>query len=133
MRMEIRNPASLLFAPSISLLIITSNLISTTNGHDFTIEEASIEEIQRAFTENRLTSRQLVDFYLDRIEELNPLLRSVVEVNPDARDQADVADRERGVNGDRSMVAALGELHRIPVLLKDTIASKDKLNTTAGS
>ena len=38
MRMEIRNPASLLFAPSISLLIITSNLISTTSGHDFTIE-----------------------------------------------------------------------------------------------
>ena len=56
-----------------------------------------------------------------------------MEVNPDARDQADVADRERGVNGDRSMVAALGELHGIPVLLKDTIASKDKLNTTAGS
>ncbi|KAK4562365.1 hypothetical protein RGQ29_005015 [Quercus rubra] len=133
MRMEIKNPASLLFAPLISLLIITSNLISTTDSHDFTIEEASIEEIQRAFTENRLTSRQLVDFYLDRIEELNPLLRSVVEVNPDARDQADVADRERAVNGDRSMVAALGELHGIPVLLKDTIASKDKLNTTAGS
>ena len=133
MRMEIKNPASLLFAPLISLLIITSNLISTTDGHDFTIEEASIEEIQRAFTENRLTSRQLVDFYLDRIEELNPQLRSVVEVNPDARDQADVADRVRGVNGDRSMVAALGELHGIPVLLKDTIASKDKLNTTAGS
>uniref|UniRef100_A0A2N9HEC8 Amidase domain-containing protein n=1 Tax=Fagus sylvatica TaxID=28930 RepID=A0A2N9HEC8_FAGSY len=131
MRMAINNPTSLLFPPLISLLIITGKFFSTINGQDFTIEETSIEEIQRAFTENRLTSRQLVDYYLDRIETLNPLLRSVVEVNPDAQDQADEADRERGMKGDRSIL--LGELHGIPVLLKDTIATKDKLNTTAGS
>jgi amidase len=129
--MAINNPTSLLFPPLISLLIITGKFFSTINGQDFTIEETSIEEIQRAFTENRLTSRQLVDYYLDRIETLNPLLRSVVEVNPDAQDQADEADRERGMKGDRSIL--LGELHGIPVLLKDTIATKDKLNTTAGS
>uniref|UniRef100_A0A2N9I2E3 Amidase domain-containing protein n=1 Tax=Fagus sylvatica TaxID=28930 RepID=A0A2N9I2E3_FAGSY len=129
--MAINNSTSLLFPPLISLLIITGKFFSTINGQDFTIEETSIEEIQRAFTENRLTSRQLVDYYLDRIETLNPLLRSVVEVNPDAQDQADEADRERGMKGDRSIL--LGELHGIPVLLKDTIATKDKLNTTAGS
>ena len=27
----------------------------------------------------------------------------------------------------------MGELHGVPVLLKDSIATKDKLNTTAGS
>ncbi|KAG7978168.1 hypothetical protein I3843_05G070000 [Carya illinoinensis] len=105
-------------------------LSRTINGEDFSIEEATIEEIQRGFAENKLTSRQLVDFYLHRIQTLNPLLRSVVEVNPDARDQADEADRERarfGTSGD------LSSLHGIPVLLKDTIATKDKLNTTAGS
>ncbi len=89
MRMAINNPTSLLLPPLISLLIITGKFFSTSNGQDFTIEVTSIEEIQRAFTENRLTSRQLVDYYLDRIEMLNPLLRSVVEVNPDAQDQAD--------------------------------------------
>ncbi|XP_041010133.1 probable amidase At4g34880 isoform X2 [Juglans microcarpa x Juglans regia] len=102
----------------------------TINGEDFSIEEATIEDIQRGFAENKLTSRQLVDFYLHRIQTLNPLLRSVVEVNPDARDQADEADRERvrfGTSGD------LSSLHGIPVLFKDTIATKDKLNTTAGS
>lgn len=58
------------------------------------------------------------------------MLRGVVEVNPDARDLADEADRERESNRDRR---SLGGLHGIPVLLKDSIGTKDKLNTTAGS
>ncbi|KAG6653457.1 hypothetical protein CIPAW_05G078300, partial [Carya illinoinensis] len=93
-------------------------------------EPTTLRKIQRGFAENKLTSSQLVNFYFDRIQTLNPLLRSVVEVNPDARDQADEADQERarfGTSGD------LSSLHGIPVLLKDTIATKDKLNTTAGS
>ncbi|KAK4437670.1 putative amidase [Sesamum alatum] len=70
----------------------------------------------------------LVDYYLNRIESLNPELRSVIEVNPDAVHQADRADIEReGNNGSRPA------LHGIPVLLKDSIATRDKLNTTAGS
>lgn len=68
-----------------------------------------------------------MEFYLNQIETLNPILRSVVEVNPDALDLADEADRRRGRDD-------LGRsLNGIPVLLKDTIATKDKLNTTAGS
>jgi amidase len=129
--MAIKYPGSFLFPPLISVLIIAGIFFfSTIDGEDFTIEEATIEEIRLAFTEDKLTSRQLVDFYLDRIETLNPLLHSVVEINPDARDQADEADRERTSNRNSS---SLGELHGIPVLLKDTIATKDKLNTTAGS
>lgn len=50
-------------------------------------------------------------------------------MNPDARAQAEAADRERILAGGK----ALGELHGIPVLLKDAIATKDRLNTTAGS
>lgn len=92
---------------------------------DFVISEATIEDIQEAFN-NQLTSRKLVDFYLNRIEALNPTLGAVLEVNPDARDQADKADSERGENQNRSL------LHGIPILLKDGIATLDKLNTTAG-
>ncbi|TXG64826.1 hypothetical protein EZV62_011820 [Acer yangbiense] len=103
-------------------------------GEDFTFLEATIDEIQAAFAENKLTSRQLVEFYITQIENLNPRLKSVLEVNPDARNQADEADlarkrRSRDDQGRRS----LGKLHGVPVLLKDTIATKDKLNTTAGS
>ncbi|PON83430.1 Amidase [Trema orientale] len=124
MAVKVKNqasPASLLF---ISLIIV---IVTKINGHEFTLHEATIEGIQRAFAENRLTSRQVVEFYLNQIETLNPILRSVVEVNPDALDLADEADRRRGRDD-------LGRsLNGIPVLLKDTIATKDKLNTTAGS
>nr|GMC96595.1 putative amidase C869.01 [Ipomoea batatas]GME04530.1 putative amidase C869.01 [Ipomoea batatas] len=96
---------------------------------DLNIVDASINDIQRAFTQRDLTSLQLVDFYLERIQALNPRLRAVIEVNPDARPQAEKADKEREENSEqqRSM------MHGIPVLLKDSISTKDKLNTSGGS
>ncbi|OVA19855.1 Amidase [Macleaya cordata] len=150
---QIKALLSLFLSTPFLLLVISgffcSNII---NGHGFSIREAGIRDIQQAFTENKLTSRQLVEFYLHEIQTLNPLLRAVIEVNPDALDLADKADWERS----RMMIRMrtnkllqkdhhhhhhcssssrydLGELHGIPVLLKDTIATKDKLNTTAGS
>lgn len=101
---------------------------------DFKVEEATIEEIQRAFAEGKLTATKLVDFYLRRIESLNPALRAVIEVNPDVRLLAEESDRERvAISGNGGGLAELGALHGIPVLLKDTIATDDKLSTTAGS
>ncbi|XP_060168586.1 probable amidase At4g34880 [Lycium barbarum] len=97
----------------------------------FRIEEATIEEIHQAFATNKLTSRNLVDFYLHQIETLNPLLRGIIEVNPDAQGLADEADRKRA-NSNKEEIF-LGDLHGIPVLVKDTFGTKDKLNTTAGS
>ncbi|KAK1412392.1 hypothetical protein QVD17_33608 [Tagetes erecta] len=92
-------------------------------------KEATIQELRLAFNTNRINSRQLVEFYLGEIKKLNPVLKGILEVNPDALYEADRADRERAAKVPRSMVG----LHGIPVLLKDTIATKDKLNTTAGS
>ncbi|GMP64183.1 hypothetical protein CsSME_00025573 [Camellia sinensis var. sinensis] len=96
---------------------------------EFAIKETSVHEIQIAFKQNKLTSRQLVEFYLTQIESLNPLLRSVIEVNPEALFLADNADLERNA---KSLVSQSSLLHGIPILLKDNIATKDKLNTTAG-
>ncbi len=55
------------------------------------------------------------------------MLRSVIELNPDALTIADALDAERKGRGLR------GPLHGIPVLLKDNIETADKMSTTAGS
>ncbi len=78
----------------------------------------------------RETSRSIVEKYLARIEALDrrgPELRSVIEINPDARSIADAMDAERRSGHMRS------PLHGIPVLIKDNIATADRMMTTAGS
>ncbi|XP_075674091.1 putative amidase At4g34880 [Castanea sativa] len=113
------------------LLATTSSITQAIKVvHGFSsIEEATVHDIQLAFKQNQLTSRKLVEFYLKQISRLNPVLKGVLEVNPDALYQADKADHERKLKAPGS----LSPLHGIPILLKDNIATKDKLNTTAGS
>ncbi|KAH0940694.1 hypothetical protein HID58_000331 [Brassica napus] len=96
----------------------------------FSIQEATLEDIRLAFNEKRLTSKQLVEFYLEEISNLNPILFAVIETNPDALIQAENADREREL---KDVTTELPFLHGVPILLKDLISTKDKLNTTAGS
>ena len=97
-------------------------------ANSFVIQAATIKDIQHAFSQNQLTSRQLVDFYLHQIQALNPKLHGVIEVNPDAGDEADKADSRM------KSKTKVGELNGIPVVLKDySINTKDRLNTTAGS
>jgi len=104
-------------------------MLSTTLASGFSIKEATVQDLQLAFQRKQLTSRQLVEFYLKQIKIQNPVLKGVLEVNPDALTQADRADQERRTKA----VGSLSGLHGIPILVKDNIATKDKLNTTAGS
>nr|XP_019709151.1 LOW QUALITY PROTEIN: probable amidase At4g34880 [Elaeis guineensis] len=121
--MEMATPLASHFLSTLFLVLLVCS-----NCRGFEIKEATIDGIQQAFKEGSLTSRQLVEYYLDQIRALNPLLHAVIEVNPDAVRQADRADRER-----RSGCHLSGGLHGIPVLLKDNIATRDQLNNTAGS
>lgn len=95
----------------------------------FALEEATIAELQEGLRSGKYTSRSLCRLYLARIDEIDRRgeLRSVIETNPDALAQAEAADAERRAGRVR------GPLHGIPVLIKDNIATGDRMRTTAGS
>ena len=90
------------------------------------LDEVSLDDLQRRMASGEETSRSITQKYLDRIAQ-RERLRSVLETNPDALVQADALDRERKAGKVR------GPLHGVPVLLKDNIATKDRMHTTAGS
>ena len=117
------------------LLILLTICSTPTNSktQKFPIKEATIKDLQTAFHENKLTSKELVQFYLNRIQKLNPVLRAVIEVNPDALHQAEETDKRRENAKKSTSFRSAGQLNGIPVLLKDLIGTKDKMNTTAGS
>ncbi|GAC1349823.1 MAG: amidase [Ktedonobacteraceae bacterium] len=94
------------------------------------LEEATIVELQAAMASGKITARQLVEMYSERIQILDqrgPGLNSVLEINTDALEIAEALDQERITQGSR------GPLHGIPLLLKDNIATADRMQTTAGS
>ncbi|CAN6911134.1 unnamed protein product, partial [Brassica oleracea] len=53
-------------------LCVSSSHIMLTST--FSIQETTIQDIRLAFNEKRLTSKQLVEFYLEEISKLNPIL-----------------------------------------------------------
>src|SRR4030095_5119629 len=91
------------------------------------LAEITISELQAKMRSGQLTSRRLVEMYLERIEHIDSKLRSIIQLNPDALAIADQLDRERKRGKSRSM------LHGIPILTKDNIDTADKMLTTAGS
>jgi len=101
---------------------------ATAGGFPF--EEATIADLQKGMEEGSLTAVDLTRAYLDRIGTLDargPRLSQVLQTNPDALRIARDLDRERKEKGAR------GPMHGIPVLLKDNIATADRMETTAGS
>lgn len=93
----------------------------------FELEEVSLSQLRQQLKAGRYTEPQLVQLYQARIAELNPKLRAVIELNPDA-----LKDAER-LQGERAAGKPLGPLHGMPILIKDNIATLDKMQTTAGS
>src|SRR5437868_2407926 len=94
------------------------------------LEDATIAELQAGMASGKYTSRSITVVYLQRIEALDkkgPGLRSVLETNPDALAQAAALDAERKAKGPR------GPLHGIPILVKDNVATRDRMQSTAGS
>ncbi|HEY1091952.1 MAG TPA: amidase [Burkholderiaceae bacterium] len=94
------------------------------------IDKLDAAGLQAQMTARRLSSVELVRHYLKRINAVNsrgPMLRAVIELNPDALAQA------RSLDAERRGKKLRGPLHGLPVLLKDNIATADKMSTSAGS
>ncbi|MCB0992686.1 MAG: hypothetical protein KDB16_17040 [Acidimicrobiales bacterium] len=73
-------------------------------------------ELARAIASREVSSREVIDAHLARIEEVNPKLNAVVRVlGDDARNAADRADQAVR-NGD-----VLGPLHGVPITIKENI------------
>ncbi len=92
--------------------------------------EYDIESLQALMQSGELSSRQLVQYYLDRIGALDrngPALNAIIEINPQAIEIAAALDAERKKTGPR------GPMHGIPVILKANIDTADAMETTAGS
>ncbi len=126
--MRIRK-SSAFFSGLLGVLLATAGAQSPSRP-PFDLEEATIADLQQRMQTGTETSRSLVEKYLARIDAIDrscPALHSVIEINPDALAIADRLDTERKSRGPR------GPLHGIPILLKDNIATGDRMMTTAGS
>src|SRR5450631_1113522 len=87
----------------------------------FHLAEATIQDVQDAYKSGRLTTRQLVQLYLNRIEAFDkkgPSLNTIITINPQALQEADRLDAAFKTSG------LTGPLHGIPVVLKDQMDAK---------
>lgn len=90
--------------------------------------DASITELQEELSKGNVTSVDLVQMYLDRIEAYDKSLdlNSIISINENALETAKALDEERAAGKVR------GVLHGIPIIVKDNY-DVEGLATSAGA
>ncbi len=114
-----------------SVASFANNNSKKDNGKDdFTLNEVTIDGLQRGMQTDKISSERITSLYLQHIQDIDKngvYLNAVIEINPDAISIAKAMDEERKKGKVRS------RLHGIPVLIKDNISTGDKMMTTAGA
>src|SRR6266581_3097229 len=88
----------------------------TIGGSGIALTRVTVAGLRQALSAGQLSAADIVRFYLDRIEHLNPALGAVISVCAGAADEA------RAIDQSRAEGAELGPLAGIPVLIKDNIS-----------
>jgi amidase len=99
---------------------------SAVSDHLDDLTAASATWLAAAIAARRVSSLEVVDACLARIEAVNPRINAVVRLAPDAREQARAADADLARGRRR------GPLHGVPHTLKDSLDTAG-LVTTAGT
>lgn len=99
--------------PSLYLSAVVPTVEASTFNM-YTIEELTIPEAMNAFDAGTLTSTELTQLYLERIDRFDKPINSVPILNPNALTRAAELDQLRADG------TILGPLHGIPVLVKDS-------------
>lgn len=83
-------------------------------------------ELSNLIRSRSVSPVEVVESYLQRIDQINPSLNAIVTLAPDVLDQARAREREL------TSGVTLGLLHGVPVTVKDTIATAG-IRSTSGS
>lgn len=93
--------------------------------HVFDPVEATTEDIRDAVLSGRATCRQIVQSFLARIADVNPLINAVICLNPKVLEEADAVDA--ALSREKPSGALLG----VPIMLKDNFDAVN-MKTTGG-
>ncbi len=114
----------------VGLALLAATPVTASAATPASVLESGVLEQQARMRKGSLTAQSLARAYLARIAGIDrsgPRINAVIELNPDAIASARALDRERAAGKLR------GPLHGCCVLLKDNIATGDRMRTSAGS